>query len=304
MRAVIDRMSEAFGLGPTAVLAMPRDREGSDQGADQGCAGLCAALWHKPAPGNEIVAAPPMQDTAILSFHLERSFEMDFRIDSCDVYRGRTGPGDVCLVPPGTAPEAEVRGDATVFHIYVAADRLPDLGAMPNLEGPRFAHMPQLQREVAALVDGARDDGTQLWALARFGRLVELAGAFVDAVRPLGGRERLTLPQRRRAEALIDRGYDQPIRVADLAAALDMSEAHFARAFRNATGRTPGSALRVRRMEAARELLARSGLPIGDVAAAVGYDDPGYFARSFRQLHGRTPQAWRRLARGAPALGD
>ena len=53
----------------------------------------------------------------------------------------------------------------------------------------------------------------------------------------------------------MDREYDQPLDVAQVAAAAHMSEAHFARAFRREFGEPPGAYLMTRRIGRAKSLL-------------------------------------------------
>ena len=43
----------------------------------------------------------------------------------------------------------------------------------------------------------------------------------------------------------------------------------------------------------ARNRLRHSALPIGAVAASVGFQDPLYFSRAFRRETGESPSAWR-----------
>ncbi|WP_084527511.1 helix-turn-helix domain-containing protein [Kaistia soli] len=43
----------------------------------------------------------------------------------------------------------------------------------------------------------------------------------------------------------------------------------------------------------ARELLAATDLPIGDIGAALAYANHGAFVRAFRQWTGVSPSAWR-----------
>ncbi len=48
------------------------------------------------------------------------------------------------------------------------------------------------------------------------------------------------------------------------------------------------------RLVASRDLLARTELPISDVASALGYATPSAFVRAFRRWTGSPPSAWRR----------
>ena len=55
-----------------------------------------------------------------------------------------------------------------------------------------------------------------------------------------------------------------------------------------------------RRIEAAKELLVCSELPISAVAGAVGISDYNYFSRVFRSITGMTPRDFRKKWRTAP----
>jgi AraC-like DNA-binding protein len=62
---------------------------------------------------------------------------------------------------------------------------------------------------------------------------------------------------------------------------------------RRRTGRTVQEWIIERRMVEARELLAETDLPVGEVARRVGIPDAGYFSRLFSRAHGGTPRQWR-----------
>ncbi len=69
---------------------------------------------------------------------------------------------------------------------------------------------------------------------------------------------------------------------------------HFARMFRQATGKPPRAFLTGLRLEAARALLERSETPVAEVARLVGYPTPRNFNAAFARRYGSTPGAWRR----------
>lgn len=78
-----------------------------------------------------------------------------------------------------------------------------------------------------------------------------------------------------------------------VAAAADLSPTYLAHLLKKETGQTFTDWLTERRMDRARELLTHTPLKIGDVAAAVGFDDEAYFARRFRQRYGEPPGRYR-----------
>jgi len=67
---------------------------------------------------------------------------------------------------------------------------------------------------------------------------------------------------------------------------------HARRAFARATGKTPLQYLADLRVEEAKQLLARGGLSVKEVAQRVGVPDPFYFSRLFRKTAGLSPQRY------------
>lgn len=97
--------------------------------------------------------------------------------------------------------------------------------------------------------------------------------------------------------------YAAPATVASLARRAGLSPSRFAHRFREQTGVPPLTWLEQRRIAVASDLLQATGLPVGEIAAAVGYEDPAYFARVFRRRTGATPRAFR-AASARPASGS
>ncbi|WP_411733835.1 AraC family transcriptional regulator [Paeniglutamicibacter sp.] len=88
-----------------------------------------------------------------------------------------------------------------------------------------------------------------------------------------------------------------------IAAGIGISERHLSRIFAEA-GEPPGSYIRERRLELARDLLsdpARHATPVGAIADQVGFASQGYFARAFKARFGSSPLALRRQALQGPA---
>jgi AraC-like DNA-binding protein len=107
--------------------------------------------------------------------------------------------------------------------------------------------------------------------------------------------------QRRRATELLRENLDGKLRLAALAGACDLSVSHFARCFRASFGVSCHGWLTERRLERARELLARTNVPLVEVATQSGFADQAAFTRTFRRVVGEPPGQWRREhgARGA-----
>ncbi len=68
-----------------------------------------------------------------------------------------------------------------------------------------------------------------------------------------------------------------------------VSEAHFARSFKEAFGIPPHRYLLTRRIERAKALLRDGDLPILQVALETGWNSLGTFGRTFRDVTGESP---------------
>ena len=83
-----------------------------------------------------------------------------------------------------------------------------------------------------------------------------------------------------------------PIRVADLAAAHNVSARTVHRAF-SSTGDTMTSVVRSRRLAAARDDIVRTQLTMTTIANRWGFYDPSHLAREFRRHYGLSPASYR-----------
>lgn len=78
-----------------------------------------------------------------------------------------------------------------------------------------------------------------------------------------------------------------------LAAVADLSEAHFARAFKQTFGLPPHRYLLTRRIERAMALLCDTDLAITEIAFQTGWNSLGTFGRTFHDITGQSPSAFR-----------
>ena len=92
----------------------------------------------------------------------------------------------------------------------------------------------------------------------------------------------------------VDRHFQEPLRVEDMARRVSLTAAYFSRLFHRVTGMTFVDYLTQRRIAEAKELLKSTAMRVIDIAFAVGYGDQSYFGRKFRQVTGQTPTAFRR----------
>jgi AraC-like DNA-binding protein len=82
--------------------------------------------------------------------------------------------------------------------------------------------------------------------------------------------------------------------IAELAVMFRVSESSMKRCFKSLSGKSIGTFMKTKRMEAAAELLVEeSKLSIGEVAEAAGYENQSKFSAAFKSVYGVTPFAYR-----------
>ena len=102
-----------------------------------------------------------------------------------------------------------------------------------------------------------------------------------------------------RAKDRMDSASHEEWPVRRLARVSGVSEAHFARSFKQAFGVPPHRYLLTRRIERATALLRDTERSITDIAFGTGWASLGTFGRIFRDVTGESPSAMRARARAA-----
>jgi transcriptional regulator GlxA family with amidase domain len=100
-----------------------------------------------------------------------------------------------------------------------------------------------------------------------------------------------------RAKDRMDAASHEDWPVQRLARVSAVSEAHFARSFKQAFGIPPHRYLLTRRIERATALLRDTDLPIIEIAFQTGWESLGTFGRTFRDVTGENPAAFRSHAK-------
>jgi AraC family transcriptional regulator len=136
-------------------------------------------------------------------------------------------------------------------------------------------------------LSGAKFADAMLLALG--GQLMRLFGQANAA--PKGG---ITGRQLRVVTDYVDAKLEHEIAVIQLAELAGLSEAHFARAFKQTTGLSPHKYIIERRLERGKRLLADTQDSVAQIALACGFSDQAHFARNFSQHYGSSPSALRK----------
>ncbi|MEH3144262.1 MAG: AraC family transcriptional regulator [Methylobacterium frigidaeris] len=223
-------------------------------------------------------------------------------------HRGVASAGMLLIIPPGEvhageAAEPESGWDYRAFYpspdllAGIADDRLGGSGGV--------AFGPQVLREDAALVrrllhahaviERSRDPLEKHCALdAALGALVARYGERTGRG-PLPPSPGAPI---REAVAFLEAHHHRPIHVGEVAAAAGLSEFHFMRAFRRATGLTVHRYLTQVRLRRAKDLLAR-GIGAAEAAVSVGFFDQSHLINQFRAQFGVTPGRFAAASRPA-----
>ena len=93
----------------------------------------------------------------------------------------------------------------------------------------------------------------------------------------------------------LEKHYDQPISLEELARLAHMSSLNFLRVFRKTMGDTPINYLLKLRLAEAAELIRQSRMNVTQVAYQVGFQDSNYFTRKFTAVFGVSPKRYQQL---------
>jgi len=124
---------------------------------------------------------------------------------------------------------------------------------------------------------------------------------------PVETRYRPRSEARSRVEKVIPhllRNLGSRIAATEVAALCGMSPFTFSREFRATFGVTFQQYLGDLRVKEAKRLLANHAMPIVDVGAAVGLDDPSYFSRVFKRAVGLSPSDYRSTLGAKPIVEE
>ncbi|WP_434025618.1 helix-turn-helix domain-containing protein [[Pseudomonas] boreopolis] len=216
---------------------------------------------------------------------------------------GPVRPGSITISASGHGGRWCTTGSRRVSNVFLAPERL--IGCVDEFaEGRAFelldrVHEPdeRLACVMGLLADEA--DAPGLYPLLFIEQALDLLCLYL-----LRSHSTLAAPapprvaplaawQVRRVTQYMRERLGHEIALQELAGLVSMSRFHFCRAFRQATGMAPHACLVHLRMQAACRLLVTTRLPLGTVAASVGYSSPASFAVAFRRVVGVSPSTYR-----------
>lgn len=100
-----------------------------------------------------------------------------------------------------------------------------------------------------------------------------------------------------RVREMLHARFAENIVCAELSAVAQVHPVYLAREFRRHYGCTMGQYVRRLRIEIACQLISKSGIPLSEVAARVGFYDQSHFTNAFKRQTGLTPAQYRAALR-------
>lgn len=122
---------------------------------------------------------------------------------------------------------------------------------------------------------------------------VHLMRCYIADTRPVRRLNALQAYKLRKVTEAMAAHLSTPFNLARLATLAELSEYHFSRLFKRATGLSPSQYFIRLRMNRARHLLLESGGRVIDIGLEVGYSSPSHFSQVFRREVGVTPSEFR-----------
>ena len=105
----------------------------------------------------------------------------------------------------------------------------------------------------------------------------------------------------RKIKELVHAKMEDDLSLDEMAQAVGLSTAHFARMFRKSTGESPHQFVLRQRLERAKAMLRTPNARVLDVAVACGFKTQQHLAQAFRDLWGVSPTEYRQEVIGAEA---
>ncbi|MEM7627381.1 MAG: AraC family transcriptional regulator [Planctomycetota bacterium] len=182
---------------------------------------------------------------------------------------------------------------------------LPNLGGELHGRYHRDAHTQMLMHQIWMELAAGQPWGelmAESLSTAIVGRLLQLAEVPLPELAGARSQNKLSSSSMRRVKEYIHERLERKIMLDELAELSAVSKFHFARLFKNTTGKTPHQYVMEQRIERAKQLLRDDTFGdqgIAPIAMACGFSDQSHLGRHFKRLVGVTPATYRRAARGS-----
>ncbi len=207
------------------------------------------------------------------------------------------GPGDGCLLPPGTEHAFNGVANNQILVVNLAGSQQPSL---QNKLEPLFHHPSyfQLAQQTQLLIRALGQElisqpHDPLLAESCANTLLCILKKHLSPPSSKGRRERLFMA---RIDDYIQQHIQHKISVAQLAGSVFMAESHFYALFRQQTGLSPHQYLLSKRLDQAKQLLIEPHFSIQQIAQLCGFASQSSFTTAFSRHFSLTPARFRRQA--------
>lgn len=213
---------------------------------------------------------------------------------------GSYSPRQMMLAPAGmeawgySEDVRFVKAATLTFDTGVLEERLQiDLSCRPVTPRLRFTddRIWILVKMLAEAV-GDPDPSAQLYGDGLTGAII--ARLLAPAEKPARKPAQLAPWQLQRVLEYLDQHMPERVQLADLATLVGLSQSHFSRAFKAATGYAPYQWQLARRISLVQDLLLDTRGSLEQIAVASGFADAVHLSRTFRKFTGTSPANWRR----------
>ena len=207
--------------------------------------------------------------------------------------------GTAGLLLPGHREEFAFAADAPTRHSWIQGRLAVELDALGDLPPalPASTALSELVREAVAAARTPLPTARPLLAALASAALWRYAGEAESRVRGPG--EAID----RARGFLHDHLADPTVDLEQVARFAHVSPAHLVRRFRAELGTTPIAYLWQRRVATGADLLANTGLPVGEIAARTGFKSVYHFSRRVKEHTGKSPTQLRRESWISPRTG-
>ncbi|MGY8668385.1 AraC family transcriptional regulator [Bradyrhizobium sp. UFLA05-109] len=218
-------------------------------------------------------------------------------------------PGIACICPEGINENVSgITSPIECLHIFlpptlIRQSALADYDIDPSKAelvysgGLRDAKLHQIAMNIHSVAGRAVEQIDRLFLDGMQAALAaHLLGNYsVDRWSPPAKAPNIDAKRLKRVLDFIEVRFAENISLRDLAAEARLSDFHFLRLFREATGLSPHRYVTYRRIQEAQKRLASNHSSLVDIAVETGFRSQGNFIRAFRNATGLTPGQYRAL---------
>lgn len=201
---------------------------------------------------------------------------------------------DVFYLPPDEKQECKTEGKDAWTHIWfsVRGDLVDSLVKLYGIQDRRvfkncrvFSLFDEFVRNINTMIDRKEAEADNAVLLHKI--IIQMAESCKEQAskRP----DDATM-----MKDFLDVNYTRVVSNKELADLIYKSESQTIRIFKKAFGKTPYDYALERKLLAAKQMLKSTGMPIRDIASALGFNNEHYFSSCFKNHEGITPLKYRK----------